>query len=99
METLMEQKIEETLEAIRTDIAEVNSKVDNLQFINITNGGGRHVTFNRDEFFQMLYDRNKHLWGSMATFSDKALKIGKLIAFTLLSLYAFFGAIREILNK
>ena len=95
----MEQKIEETLEAIRTDIAEVNSKVENLQFINIKNGGGRHVTFMRDEFFQMLYDRNKHLWSNMASFSEKALKVGKFITFALLSLYAFFGAIREILNK
>ena len=98
MDSLMEQ-IEATLEAIRSDIAVVNSKVDNLQYINIKNGGGRHITFVRDEFFQMLYDRNKNLWGNMATFSEKALKVGKFITFALLSLYALFSMLSEVLNK
>ena len=74
MESLMEH-IEATLEAIQKDIAGINSKIDKLQFINIKNGGGRHVQFLKDEFFQMLYDRPKDTFYNIGKISGNWLKI------------------------
>jgi len=53
----------------------IERKVDDLQNINIKNGGGRHVMFKRDEFFQMLYDRPKETFNNVADFSTKAKNI------------------------
>jgi hypothetical protein len=36
----------------------IEKKLDLLNLICVKNGGGRHVNYNRSEFFQMLYDRH-----------------------------------------
>lgn len=92
----MENRIEEKIDAIQTELKSMNGKIDKLQTIEIRNGGGRHIQYKRDEFFQMLYDKNKNLWNNMASFSDKALKVGKFITFALLSLYALSNIINGI---
>lgn len=43
-------KIIELLETIQ-------NQVKDLETVVIKNGGGRHISYRRDEFFQMLYDR------------------------------------------
>lgn len=44
---------------IQEQLAEINGKLDLLNEITIKNGGGRHVTYNRNEFSQMMYDKTK----------------------------------------
>lgn len=87
METLMEQRIEAKLDTIEANIKLLDSKVDNLQFINIKNGGGRHVTFRRDEFFQMLYDRPRAAFLGAASFSEKAMKIIRFLGWIVVAGY------------
>lgn len=38
-------------------LEEIQSKIKDLDTVIIKNGGGRHISYKRDEFFQMLYDR------------------------------------------
>lgn len=89
----MENRIEEKIDAIQTELKSMNSKIDKLQTIEIRNGGGRHIAFKRDEFFQMLYDRPKEAFGNIAGFSDKALKILKFVAYIGVILFSIHGLI------
>ena len=47
-------------------IEDTNAKIDCLNTIEIKNGGGRSISFKRSEFFQMLYDRPKEQFYSVA---------------------------------
>lgn len=89
----MENRIEEKVDAIKTQLTEMDGKIDKLQVIEIRNGGGRHITFRRDEFFQMLYDRPKEAFSNVAGFSDKALKILKFVAYIGVILFSIHGLI------
>ena len=93
MDSLMENRIEEKVDAINLTLNEMNGKIDKLQIIEIRNGGGRHITFRRDEFFQMLYDRPKEAFSNVAGFSDKALKILKFVAYIGVILFTIHGLI------
>ena len=88
MDNLMEDRIEQKLDGIRDDINGLCVKVDKLQVIDITNGGGRHVKYERDEFFQLLYDRPREIFTGLASFSEKALKILKFLAWISVIIYA-----------
>jgi len=79
METLMEKRIEAKLDTIETSVDLLNSKVDKLQFITIKNGGGRQLTYCRDEFFQMVYDRPRAAFLGVASFSETAMKIVRFL--------------------
>lgn len=46
---------------IDTKLNDIISKLDTLNYITIHNGGGRHITFQRDEFVQMAYDKGQEL--------------------------------------
>lgn len=57
---------EDVLESLSEDIKEIKDNITNLRTdmqqyntIRIKNGGGRKILFERDEFFQMLYDKGK----------------------------------------
>lgn len=52
---------------ILNKLNDIEKKVDALQRIEIKNGGGRSVSFLRNEFFQMLYDRNSEWKESFLT--------------------------------
>lgn len=91
----MEQRIEATLEGIKTDISRLNTKVDNLQTIEITNGGGRSIRYKRNEFFQLLYDRPKEAFGNMASFSDKALRIVKFVGWVAMISYVILNTVKQ----
>jgi len=88
MDNLMEERIEQKLDSIQAELSCVSAKVDNLQVIDITNGGGRHVKYKRDEFFQLLYDRPREAFAGLATFSEKALKILKFLGWISVIIYA-----------
>lgn len=45
-------------EEIKGRLVAIDNKLDMLNEVTIKNGGGRHVTYKRSEFFQMLYDRH-----------------------------------------
>jgi len=84
----MDDRIEKKLDGIKGDIDCLVAKVDKLQVIDITNGGGRHVKYERDEFFQLLYDRPREIFTGLASFSEKALKILKFLAWISVIIYA-----------
>lgn len=52
-------------------IEETNAKLDCFDTIHIKNGGGRDVAFKRNEFFQMLYDRQKEQFNNVSDFAKK----------------------------
>jgi len=52
----------------------VQGKLDMLNEITIKNGGGRHVTYKREEFFQMMHDQH-----SFAKISSNFYKYGVIV--------------------
>ena len=47
----------ESYSVILSSLDEIKNKLNDMDQVHITNGGGRHISYPRDEFFQMLYDR------------------------------------------
>lgn len=45
------------LNHIIEQLKSLEEKIDLLNDITISNGGGRRVTYTRNDFFQMIYDR------------------------------------------
>jgi hypothetical protein len=70
----MDTEIRELLDSMNDKIDSLGSKVDLMNEICIKNGGGRHISYKRNEFFQMLYDRH-----SLIKISDKFYKYAVLI--------------------
>ena len=56
----------EQIQQILQKLDTLEEKIDALEHISIKNGGGRLITFKRSEFFQMLYDRPKEQFNSVA---------------------------------
>ena len=54
---------------ILSSLDEIKNKLNDMDQVHITNGGGRHISYPRDEFFQMLYDR-----GIPSKYGEKLLK-------------------------
>lgn len=54
---------------ILSSLDEIKNKLNDMDQVRITNGGGRHISYPRDEFFQMLYDR-----GIPSKYGEKLLK-------------------------
>ena len=50
------QNIQSSIYLMKEDMELMNSKLDNLSYINYKNGGGRHVRMGRDDFSQMGYN-------------------------------------------
>jgi len=50
-------------------LQEISSKLDMLNECTVRNGGGRHITYQRQEFNQMLYDK-----GKLNAMADKVVK-------------------------
>ena len=92
MEELKQKVLENTEKLKSTDemFNQILDKVDQLKVIEITNGGGRHVVFKRDEFFQMLYDR-KNVWKNIIkpTFTDIIL-VGAVVSLLLDKVFKIF---------
>lgn len=60
-------------------IEDTNAKIDCLNTIEIKNGGGRTIQFKRSEFFQMLYDRPKEQFNSVADNAKRFSNVFDLI--------------------
>lgn len=73
-------------EEISTDklLKRIEKKVDLLSDICIKNGGGRHIIYNRTEFFQMLYDRQ-----SLAKIRDGLYKYAVLLLILIQIIFIF----------
>lgn len=54
-------EIRSSFEIIRKRLHELSNAIHSLSFIELKNGGGRKVTMERNEFFQMIYDRPKEV--------------------------------------
>ncbi|MCL5031039.1 MAG: hypothetical protein M1480_18690 [Bacteroidetes bacterium] len=59
----------ESYSVILSSLDEIKNKLNDMDQVHITNGGGRHISYPRDEFFQMLYDR-----GVPSKYGEKLLK-------------------------
>ena len=91
---MLEEKIQEQLGFIEESIRNLGTKIDKLQVIHIENGGGRQVSYKRDEFFQMLYDRPKAAFLGAASFSEKAMKILKFLGWMAMIGYVISNTIK-----
>ena len=72
-----------TLNEIKESVKSINEKLDGLSMveIEITNGKTKHVTYHRNEFFQMLYDRKFDWKDNVRTkIKDYSLLLGALTA-------------------
>lgn len=58
----------------RLDIIE--QKIESQNTVVIINGGGRHITFQRNEFFQMLYDKGKEGFNNL---TDRAKRLNGVV--------------------
>ena len=63
-------------------IFKMDQKVDLFNHIVISNGNKRKITYERNEFFQMLYDR-KDIWKPIQSMIERVLLIGALITLIL----------------
>ena len=66
------------------ELKEVNKKLDLLNEITIKNGGGRHITYRRSEFFQLMYDKH-----SLIKISDNLSKYAFLLLVVLQIIFFF----------
>jgi len=73
-----ENAIRTSLHAIRNDLQSLTNKIEDMGYVDIKNGGGRQVTYKREEFSQMLYDNMK--WKIKDIFKDIVLIISVLAA-------------------
>lgn len=71
----------ETLRRIEQDIS-------SLLKVTITNGNNDHVTYSRDEFLQMLYNRPKDAVRKNFSIVDKATKLVTLVNLIILTYLA-----------
>lgn len=53
-------------EEIRWQIEEIENQIEQMQTIRVKNGGGRTIMFNREEFYQMMYDKIVWKWKDFA---------------------------------
>ena len=75
------------IEMILRKLDIMEEKLDGLDEVHIKNGGGRDISYKRNEFFQMLYDWRKEQFNTVSDFSKKLgnifdvfLKIASLAA-------------------
>jgi len=62
---------------LHVTLKNLDRKIEDLRSVEIKNGGGRHIVFDREEFFQMLYDNAS--WKNIPAKADFWLKL--LLAF------------------
>ena len=77
------------MECSQQDILErIEGKVDKLHNITIevSNGRTKHITYKRDEFFQMLYDRKDTLKNNARSIAKDVVLFGTVITLLLQSL-------------
>lgn len=67
----------ETLKRIEEDLKQLLS-------VRILNGNNTHVTYSRDEFLQMLYDRPRELVKKQFSIVDKLTKVVALVNLVIL---------------
>ena len=65
----------------------MEEKLDGIDEIHIKNGGGREISYKRNDFFQMLYDWRKEQFNTASDFAKKLgnvfdvfIKLASLIA-------------------
>lgn len=86
------------IEMILRKLDIMEEKLDGLDEIHIKNGGGREISYKRNEFFQMLYDWRKEQFNTVSDFSKK---IGNIfdVFIKLASLAAIIFAALQIGGK
>lgn len=80
-------------ENMNTVLQDIREDIKSLKTITIKNGGGRTVTYQKDEFYQMLYDKNKDSIKSFVNFSYSASRVFTFLWQLILTIgviYAFF---------
>ena len=74
-----QKTIRQEINELNGEAAKIRSSIESLNKIEITvkNGAEKHITYKRNEFFQMLFDR-KNVWRDKArvTAKDIALFLG-----------------------
>jgi len=68
----------------RERLKRIEDKLDLLNEITIKNGGGRHITYQRSEFFQMIYDRH-----SLVKIRDNFYKYAIMVLVLIQIIFAF----------
>jgi hypothetical protein len=71
-------------EEIKGRLDLIDKKLDMLNEVTIRNGGGRHVTYKRPEFFQMIYDKH-----SIVKISESLYKYA-LVVVVIMQIIEFF---------
>ena len=71
--------LERQNEQIAELMTSITGHLENFQEVQIKNGGGRIVTYQRGEFFQMIYDRNKETFSKVSDISKKLLSITDIV--------------------
>jgi hypothetical protein len=66
------------MDEVLNKLSALEKKIDKLMEIEIKNGGGRHIKYERTEFFQMLYDR-----GSFPKLTGRLYKLGLAVLLVL----------------
>jgi hypothetical protein len=74
----IESEIKDNYTKIGNRLHELSALMQKLFMVEIRNGGGRKVTMDRQEFFQMIYDRPKE---SLSKGLDNVEKINKVFDF------------------
>ena len=54
------------LKNLEKKLDNLTEKLSQMETIHITNGGGRHIMFKRQEFYQMIYDKTIFRWKDYA---------------------------------
>ncbi len=89
-ELTKEQKLyNKTINTLLVKVNEISEQIKEMNDITIVNGGGRHIKFNRAEFYQMVYDRTKFTWNNAKGVLRDVVLITTVIA-GLFTLYQLF---------
>ena len=91
----IESEIKNNYEKISNRLHELSALMQRLFTVEIKNGGGRRVTMDRQEFFQMIYDRPKEAVNNAVNNVDK---LGKVVDFVY-KVGLVIGMIYLIVNK
>ena len=85
-------EIEKALLDLSQKLDDINKKIDDNGLIKIRNGGGRQIIYNREVFFQMIYDRVtlKGWMPKIVTFASFLLTI-----LTIVQVFMFLHGVKQ----
>lgn len=83
--------IQKTVNSLVEQIDNIKNDIGELKIIKIKNGGGRPVMYQREDFYQMIYDRPKEAIERASWFSKNATQIIQFILTNATILYLLMG--------